>query len=252
MKYVFLMLLSSIQIYAQQMDTKVIAHRGAWKEFNLPQNSIASLEKAIELKCFGVEFDVHLTKDGVPVVNHDHDFYGIDIETSNYEDLLVKKHENGEYLPTLKAYFDKGLAKSDTKLILEIKTSKTGGTTRTKQLVEAIIKILPKNATPDNLEFILFDFNTAVYLKKQLNSYQVHYLEGDKKANEIKIAGLNGMDYHFKLLLNDVTIIPSFRELNLKTNSWTVNDVTIAKQLIQQGLDYITTDMPSLFLNSEL
>jgi len=38
---------------AQQ--TKIIAHRGAWKEFNLPENSIASLEKAIELKCDGAK-----------------------------------------------------------------------------------------------------------------------------------------------------------------------------------------------------
>ena len=42
-------------------STKVIAHRGAWKEFNLPENSIASLEKAIELKCDGAEFDVRRT-----------------------------------------------------------------------------------------------------------------------------------------------------------------------------------------------
>ena len=31
----------------QQMkaqDTKIIAHRGAWKEFNLPENSIAALQ----------------------------------------------------------------------------------------------------------------------------------------------------------------------------------------------------------------
>ena len=50
------------QLKAQ--DTKIIAHRGAWKEFNLPENSIAALQKAIEIKAYGSEFDVRRTLDG--------------------------------------------------------------------------------------------------------------------------------------------------------------------------------------------
>ena len=69
----------------------VIAHRGAWKQKSLPQNSIASLQEAINLKCRGSEFDVHLTADDVLVVNHDHLFYGLDIEKSTYKMLLSKK-----------------------------------------------------------------------------------------------------------------------------------------------------------------
>lgn len=252
MKYVFFILLCSIQIYAQKMQTKVIAHRGAWKEFNLPQNSIASLKKAIELKCYGSEFDVHMTKDNIPVVNHDHDFYGVDIETSNYNDLLSIKHSNNEVLPTLADYFDNGLNQNYTKLILEIKTSKVGGVERTKQLVEVIINKLPKNANPENLEFILFDFESSVHLKRLLPMYKVHYLEGDKSAKEISESGLNGMDYHFKILLKDTTIVPTFKELGLKTNAWTVNDLDVAKQLNKQGIDYLTTDMPDLFLKEKL
>ena len=45
--YTLLLMLVMQTSYAQK--TKIIAHRGAWKEFNLPENSIASLEKAIEL-----------------------------------------------------------------------------------------------------------------------------------------------------------------------------------------------------------
>lgn len=49
----------------------VVAHRGAWKNDGLPQNSIASLKKAISLEVAGSEFDVQLTADGVLVLNHD-------------------------------------------------------------------------------------------------------------------------------------------------------------------------------------
>lgn len=252
MKYVFLLFLVSCSLFAQRMETKIIAHRGAWKEFKLPQNSIASLKKAIELNCFGSEFDVHLTKDDVVVVNHDHDFYGIDIESSIYSDLLSKEHPNGEKIPTLASYFSVGLKQNKTKLILEVKTSNSGGVKRTKKMVDAIVKLLPEEANPYNLEFILFDFESAVYTKKQLPDYMVYYLNGDKTAMEIRNAGLNGMDYHYKLLISDETIVSSFRKLSLKTNSWTVNDQEIARQLIEQGIDYLTTDTPAAFLKKDL
>ena len=234
------------------MNTKIIAHRGAWKEFHLPENSLASLEKAIELKCFGSEFDVHLTKDEIVVVNHNYDFYGMDIESNTYEDLLFLKHPNGEKLPALKDYFDLGLKQNHTKLILEIKTSEKGGIAQTMKITEIIATTLPPAACPQRLEFILFDFESAVYLKKLLPDYQVHYLNGDKTATEIQNAGLDGMDYHYKLLLQDQSIISSFKKAGLKTNSWTVNDLETARQLSNQGIDSLTTDVPGKFLKEKV
>ena len=109
-----------------QSDSQVIAHRGAWKVEGLPQNSIASLHRAIELGCAGTEFDVHLTKDDVLVVNHDADFYGIDIGTATYAELLAKKLPNGEAIPTAEAYLREGMKQQKTKLIFELKSSKLG------------------------------------------------------------------------------------------------------------------------------
>jgi len=234
------------------MKNKIIAHRGAWKEFNLPQNSVASLKKAIELKCFGTEFDVHLTKDLIVVVNHDADFFGLNIETTNYNDLLIKELSNGEKLPTLNDFYSEGLNQTETKLILEVKTSEIGGTNRTKLLIDVIINELPTNANPENLEFILFDFDSAVYLKNKLPAFFVHYLEGDKTASEILKSGLSGMDYNYNLLLADKNIIKEFKDLNLKTNSWTVNNLEIAKDFLLQEIDCITTDYPQLFLQNGL
>jgi glycerophosphoryl diester phosphodiesterase len=44
------------------------AHRGFHQEY--PENSYSAIKAAVDLG-YGVEFDVHLTKDGVPVVFHD-------------------------------------------------------------------------------------------------------------------------------------------------------------------------------------
>src|SRR5271170_8058208 len=47
----------------------VIAHRGAHRE--APENTLASLEKAIQIGCDYVELDVRRTKDGALVIMHD-------------------------------------------------------------------------------------------------------------------------------------------------------------------------------------
>ncbi|WP_379086688.1 glycerophosphodiester phosphodiesterase family protein [Pedobacter sp. UC225_65] len=97
---------------------QVIAHRGAWKKNNLPENSIASLKEAFRLNCFGSEFDIHMTLDSVMVVNHDATFLGIPIAKSTYQQLLAKKLPNGESIPTLESYLKTGMTQKKTKLIL--------------------------------------------------------------------------------------------------------------------------------------
>ena len=47
----------------------IIAHRGA--SALAPENTLAAFQKAIEDGADGIEFDVRITKDGVPVVFHD-------------------------------------------------------------------------------------------------------------------------------------------------------------------------------------
>ena len=72
----------NIHTSMKSAKTQVVAHRGAWKNNNLPQNSIASLKAAIALGCDGSETDVHMTADSFLVINHD----------NNWGDLTIQKH----------------------------------------------------------------------------------------------------------------------------------------------------------------
>lgn len=47
----------------------IIAHRGA--SADVPENTIAAFRAAVEQRAEAIEFDVRLTRDGVPVVMHD-------------------------------------------------------------------------------------------------------------------------------------------------------------------------------------
>ena len=48
---------------------KIFAHRGFSGEY--PENTMLAFRKAYETGCDGIELDVQLTKDGVPVIMHD-------------------------------------------------------------------------------------------------------------------------------------------------------------------------------------
>jgi glycerophosphoryl diester phosphodiesterase len=52
------------------MRTLRLAHRGDWRQ--APENTIRALELALDIAaCDGLEFDVRLSRDGVPVLLHD-------------------------------------------------------------------------------------------------------------------------------------------------------------------------------------
>ena len=105
-------------------DNVVIAHRGAWKKNSLPENSIASLRRAIELKCTGSEFDVRMTADDSLIVNHDPHYNKLLIEKTTYAELEKFKLSNGEKLPTLREYILAGIKNNTTtRLVCEIKPS---------------------------------------------------------------------------------------------------------------------------------
>jgi glycerophosphoryl diester phosphodiesterase len=67
----------------------VVAHRGAHK--TVPENTLASLEKAIELGADYVELDVRRTKDGVLVLMHDASVNRMTDGKGKIEDLTIEE-----------------------------------------------------------------------------------------------------------------------------------------------------------------
>lgn len=224
---------------------KIIAHRGAWKNTNAPQNSIAALQEAIKQKVWGSEFDVHMTKDEVLVVNHDHDFYGIDIATSTYEELLTKKHPNGEKIPTAEEYLKEGLKQNKTKLIFELKTNRLS-VDKTLKSVELSLALIKKLKADKMVEIIAFSWDACLKFKALDKQQKVHYLTGDKEPSVLKDANLNGFDYNLNTLKTNRDWVAKAHKLNLKTNVWTVNSKDDMLYFQELGLNYITTDEPEL------
>lgn len=241
---VILTLFSAIS-FASFAQTQMIAHRGAWKNTKFPQNSLASLNAAIQQKAWGSEFDVHLTKDDILVVNHDNDFYGLDIATSTYEELLTKKHPNGESIPTAEAYLKEGLKQKNTKLIYELKTNEQG-TERTLKAAVLSVALVKQLKAEKMVEYIAFSYEACVKLRELDKAAKVHYLMGDKTPQEIKDAKLSGIDYHLSTYKKNPTWIKEAKGLKLKTNVWTVNKEEDMQYFIDNKIDFISTDEPEM------
>jgi len=227
---------------------KVIAHRGAWKKQNLPQNSIASLKEAINLGCEGSEFDVWMTVDSVLVVNHDADFYDLPIETSTYQKLLEKKHPNGEHIPTVEAYLQEGMKQARTKLIMEIKPSEVSGE-RGRAVAKKSVEMVQHLGAKDWVDYIGFDYDMCLKIIELDPSANVAYLEGDKTPKELAEAGFFGLDYHYSLFKEKPNWIDEANESGLTVNAWTVNKAEDMVWLLSKGVRFITTDEPEILLD---
>ncbi len=225
----------------------VIAHRGAWKKKKLPQNSIASLKEAINLKCGGSEFDVHLTSDHILVVNHDHDYYGLDIEKSTYAELQTKKLPNGETIPTAEEYLKEGLKQTDTKLIFELKASRLGKA-RTLIAAEKSALLVKKLDKKHLVEFISFDYDALLKIKQVKTDAIVASLDGNTTPERVKNDGLTGVDYHISFYKKFSSWIKDAHKMSLSVNVWTVNKQEDMVYFINEGADYITTDFPEQLL----
>ena len=229
-------------------DTKIIAHRGAWKEFNLPENSIAALQKAIEIKAFGSEFDVRRTLDGKLVVNHDPTYFGDTIELKTYAALNAKKLSNGEDLPLLQDYFKKGTASNHhTLLICEIKAALLSNNTSQLTATETV-ELAKQLGIEERIIYISFDFEVLQTIKTLRPSATVLYLENNKTLEQIMAAKFNGINFNYTQFLGNPSIAANAKKLHLMLGSWTVNKDEDFNHLLDQGIQYITTNFPERYL----
>jgi glycerophosphoryl diester phosphodiesterase len=241
-----LLCLNATDVMSQNKN-KVIAHRGAWKNSGATENSIGALEHAIKLGCYGAEFDVHMSSDSVIFVHHDHAIKGTHIEKTTAAELSSIKLSNGESLPTLEDYLKTGGKQKKTRLILEIKTSSVSKE-RSLALAAKCVELVKKHKVEKITDYIAFDFDVCLKVKKLAPKAHVEYLNGDKTPAEIKAAGLDGTDYHFSVYKKNEGYLKELQDLKLSTNVWTVNDEATMKWFLERNVDFITTNEPELLL----
>lgn len=225
---------------------KVIAHRGHWMPAGSAQNSVRSLIKADSINCFGSEFDVWQTSDGVLVVNHDRKVGDVVIEDAPSATVLAIDLKNGEKLPRLEDFLDAAKG-TDLKLVCELKEHKDKK--REAEAVRAIVRMMADKGLSGRVDYITFSKEGMLNLiKESPEGTAVYYLEGDMTPAELKAVGAAGLDYDLKTMQSHPEWIKEAHDLGLKVNIWTVNDEAGMQWCIDNGADFITTNFPERLL----
>ena len=230
----------------EKKNSKVIAHRGlSGIEF---ENTIAAFVAAGNRSYYGIETDVHVTKDGKFVVIHDDNTkrvgnIDIVIEESTYDELKkVKLGENdGELrrdlvIPDLLDYI-RICKKYEKVAVLELKNRM-----ETKHIYQ-IIDIIKNEKYLDKTIFISFNCDNLADIKTLLPKQEVQFLvkAWDKAYIEMLLKYNMGLDIYYKNL--DKKLIDTLKEKKIKINCWTCDDKKSAEKLANMGIDYITTNL---------
>lgn len=227
--------------------TKMIAHRGlsGLEKENTHLSFIAAGNKSY----YGIETDIHLTKDNVFIICHDFTTERVSgnnsiIKDTNYEDLRkinlydINSNENKQYLkiPTLKEYL-LICQKYEKHCIIEVKPELTD---------KEIIKLLNEVSSVNNLTnttFISFNLENLKKIRAINKHLPLQYLSSKYSDELINICKTYNLDIDIQYMELTKENIKTFKENNIKVNAWTVNSEEDAKKLISYGIDFITTNI---------
>jgi glycerophosphoryl diester phosphodiesterase len=230
-----------------------LGHRGACAY--APENTLAAFNLALEQGADGVELDVTLTKDGVPIIIHDD---MVDRTTNGHGDIrqmtlaevkqLDASHKfeqyRGEKIPTLEEVLRAVGKRGIVNIELKGKSIQADG------LEEAVLAVIEGTGTSDNI--ILSSFNPfALYRMSLLNPMLPRgllYTEEMpiylRRALLRPVARPTAMHPRFSMI--DERFVAWARSKKYKINTWTVDDPNEMRRLISLGIDGIISNKPDV------
>lgn len=225
---------------------KVIAHRGYWRAAEGAQNSIASLEEAAKLGCWGSEFDVWLTADDQLILYHDNEHNGERVESLKMADFDSHRLENGEKVPLLEEFLRVAQNYPDIELIFELKPHHDKG--RERKAVAASVAMVEAMGLAERTEYISFSLEACEEFHRLAPDAKVYYLNGELSAKKLACRGFAGADYHLTIYRLNPKLIAKLHKLGLEANVWTVNEEKDMEWVAEHSIDYLTTDYPEVAL----
>lgn len=228
------------------MKPLCIAHRGKHDQYF--ENTINAFKEAAKGDYFGIETDIHLTKDHYWVIHHDPDFlsngqkYVIKDLTKDEIIKLPLDNEQGDkeaYIPLFEDYL-KICKESGKRPIIEIKPQNPKA-----KYLKKIVKYIDGYMGIDNVHFIAFYPWPLIKLRNRYHKkvHLQHLLEPGHYKTLYKWAKFYKMDIDIEDKILSQELIDLFHKKNLKVNVWTVDGIDNLRKFEEMGVDYITTNV---------
>ncbi|MFV8270899.1 glycerophosphodiester phosphodiesterase [Flavobacterium sp. GT2N3] len=245
MKFTTLLLASSVALLFLNCTADkfvVCGHRGAMG--HATENTLASIEKGIELKADMVEIDVYKIKTGEMVVFHDDDLNRITnakgkIEDYTFDDLRKVLVGGKHQIPTLQEVIDA----IDRKVVLNIELKGRNTATDTYKIIEEY-----KKKGWRNKNFFISSFRIGELQKMRslstkiaigLLTYKEPIESSIKTGKHLNAQAIN--PYYKTLTAENVAVM---KANNFKIYPWTVNEPVDIKNLQELKVSGIITDYP--------
>ena len=241
----------------------VTGHRGA--AGLAPENTLASIQLALDLGVDRIEIDVQQTKDNVIIVLHDRSLRrtttGIGfVKTKTFEE--IQKHSAGfkfnkyytkERVPTLEQVIQ--LIDGRAELLIETKYSFM----YYPNIERHIVNVIKNNNAKAWCKVISFNDRALFRVHKLDNEIRTGKLFVGKHAN-LPLSWDKGVNlkplkrYHFvdEIIVKHThatkAIIDRVHAMGKELHVWTVNDVETIDLLVERGVDGIISDYPNLLM----
>lgn len=227
--------------------TKMIAHRGL--SGLEKENTLAAFIAAGNRSYYGMECDIHKTKDGEYVVIHDYDTkrvatvekiikdqtYG-ELKEVFLNDIIDGFPKPHLIIPRLEDYIDISI-KYEKVCIIEFK-----GLFSEADIKEVFSIIEAKNYL-NNCVFISFTLENLLIIRNFSKKIKLQYLTS-KYDNEILNILINNkldLDINYNTLTKE--IVDELKANDILINVWTVDNPIVATMLVNWGVDYITSNI---------
>lgn len=216
-----------------------IAHRGySLKAF---ENSYDAFLLAAKLPFWGIETDVHQTKDGIFVIHHDANMKhttGVDMEirTSTLNDLRTLTYKGTtQKIVTFKEYLD--VCVNYQKIaIIELKPFFTSA------MIIELLKMIQSVDYLSQCVFISFEADNLLRLRAIDPNVKIQLLVNRVDSIIINLCNEQKFDLNIDHIILNQELIDKLHSHQIQVNCWTIRTKDEATKYINLGVDFITTD----------
>lgn len=231
----------------------IYAHRG--DSANYPENTLAAFASAIEMGVEGIELDVHLSSDGIPMVIHDETLERTTNGAGKVADLTAAELAlldagRGEIVPTL----GQVLALAQGKVRVNIELKDAAATAKVASLVKEFPALdwFASSADWDALAELSrllpgCEVFPLTFARPDLAPWKEAERFHARAALEFN-AGHGGTGisvWENGLTRDDVDAVHAVGNIAWV---WTINDTARAQELMELGIDAVCTDDPRVML----
>lgn len=240
----------------RERPMKIWAHRGA--SGHAPENTMAAFELADTLGADGIELDVQLSKDGVPVVIHDERVDRVSGVPGFVRDLTLRElkalNVNQGFpaygrteIPTLSEVYD-WLGKTELSVNLELKNS----VIPYEGLEEKVLRLAEEKNVAGRILYSSFDHRSMLRLRKLQPAARIAFLYSDGLLDMAEYGARYGAWALHPSLRNifrgaserneDSGLIRQCHDRGLRVHVWTVNEEADMERLRGLGADAVITN----------